>query len=329
VTEITTIETEGVISTGTEAGIDGRPVLARRLPPDLLARRLAKEEGRDIAAVTTRRFFHLDRWNSFHSVVRNSLRVTGLYWRGLRNAGAVAVRENVVVLPRLPAAFDGFTLLHITDLHIDRNALAMRRLAELLPDLQYDHCVLTGDYRGASFGSNAQTLDGMAAIRAQLRGPAYAVLGNHDSIHMLPPLEAMGYTVLMNECAVIARGEQQLYLAGIDDAHFFETHDITAARSTIPQDAFAILLSHTPETYREAAAAGFDFMLSGHTHGGQICLPGSIPVTLDAQITREFGAGPWSYGDLTGYTSVGVGTSLIPVRFNCPPEIVLHRLKRA
>src|SRR3954465_14630772 len=91
---------------------------------------------------------------------------------------------------------------------------------------------------------------------------------------------------------------------------------------------FSILLSHTPEVYRQAAQANFDLMLSGHTHGGQICLPGSIPIKLEAVLPRRMGAGPWQYRDMTGYTSVGAGSSVVPVRLNCPPEITLHHLRR-
>jgi predicted MPP superfamily phosphohydrolase len=86
--------------------------------------------------------------------------------------------------------------------------------------------------------------------------------------------------------------------------------------------------SHTPEVYRQAAHAGFQVMLSGHTHGGQICLPGSIPITLDSVLPRRMGAGPWKYGALTAYTSVGAGSSIVPVRFHCLPEITLHNLQK-
>jgi predicted MPP superfamily phosphohydrolase len=87
------------------------------------------------------------------------------------------------------------------------------------------------------------------------------------------------------------------------------------------------LLSHTPEIYRQAAHADFKLLLSGHTHGGQVCLPGSIPITLDAVLPRHMGSGPWKYHNMSGYTSVGVGSSIVAVRFNCPPEITLHHLK--
>ena len=84
-----------------------------------------------------------------------------------------------------------------------------------------------------------------------------------------------------------------------------------------------------PETYADAAAHGFDLMLSGHTHVGQLCLPGGIPIKLEAVLPRAMGNGAWQYEALAGYTSVGVGTSLLPVRLNCPPEVTLHRLRRA
>ena len=118
-----------------------------------------------------------------------------------------------------------------------------------------------------------------------------------------------------------------MYLAGIDDAHWHRTGDIAAAAASIPPGAFSVLLSHTPEVYAEAARAGFRLQLSGHTHGGQICLPGGIAVTLEADLPRRMGSGPWRHDSLIGYTSPGAGCSIVPVRFNCPPEITLHHLK--
>ena len=91
---------------------------------------------------------------------------------------------------------------------------------------------------------------------------------------------------------------------------------------------FSILLSHTPEIYQQAAHAGFDVLLAGHTHGGQICLPGSIAITLQAPLPRAFGAGAWRYGRMAGYTSVVCTIGVVAVRFNCLPEITLHRLER-
>ncbi len=146
---------------------------------------------------------------------------------------------------------------------------------------------------------------------------------------MVPGLEEMGIRMLLNECDPIERDRQRIYLAGIDDAHYYRVDNIEKAASTIPHGDFSILLSHTPEIYRQAAHAGFSLLLGGHTHGGQICLPGSIPLTLDSTLPRYLGSGAWKYHDMSGYTSVGAGSCVVAVRLNCPPEITLHHLQSA
>jgi uncharacterized protein len=272
-------------------------------------------------------FFHIENWYSIHSVIRMTLMLMGLYWRGRKNAERIRVRHNHIGMQTLPSRFDGFTLLHISDLHVDMNEGAMRRLMELLPGMTYDVCVLTGDYRGATFGPFDAALEGLAQVRAHLKGPVYGVLGNHDTIRMVPGLEEMGIRMLLNECEAISRGDETVYLAGVDDAHYYRVDNIEKAASEIPDNGFSILLSHTPEIYRQAAHAGFDLLLSGHTHGGQICLPGSIPISLDSVLPRYMGSGPWKYRDMVGYTSVGVGSSIVAVRINCLPEVTLHHLR--
>jgi len=273
-------------------------------------------------------FFHLENSSWAEWIIRNVLKATGLYWRARQNAERILVKRNDMRFKTLPPLFEGFTILHISDLHVDMNEVAMNRLIELVRSMQYDVCVLTGDYRGRTFGPFQPALDGVARVGTHLKQPIYAVLGNHDTIQMVPGLEAMGIRVLLNECETIVRKDQRIYLAGIDDAHFFRVDNIEKAALAIPRGEFSILLSHTPEVYRQAAHANFDLMLSGHTHGGQICLPGSIPIKLEAVLPRQMGAGPWQYSDMTGYTSVGAGSSVVPVRLNCPPEITLHHLRR-
>jgi uncharacterized protein len=272
-------------------------------------------------------FFHIENWYSIHSLIRSTLKLSGLYGRGRRNAERVQVRHNHIRLQKLPTAFNGFTLLQLSDLHVDISEGAMRRLAELLPDLDYDVCVMTGDYRGATFGPFDAALAGMKRLRSHLREPVFGVLGNHDTIRMVPGLEEMGIRMLLNECAPIRRDSASIYLVGIDDAHYYRVDNIEKAASDIPHVGFSILLSHTPEVYRHAAHAGFDLLLSGHTHGGQICLPGSIPITLDSVLPRHMGSGAWKYHEMLGYTSVGAGSSIVAVRINCLPEITLHHLR--
>ena len=272
-------------------------------------------------------FFHPENWYAAHSVIAAILKLSGLYWRGQKNAQNVKLKRNAIVSASLPRAFDGFTILHLSDLHIDSNERAMERVATLVQHIQYDICVLTGDYRGRTFGTYEDTLNGLEKIRRHLHGDVFAVLGNHDTIRMVPGMEALGIRMLLNEAAEIVRGAQRIHLIGVDDAHYFRVDNIEKAAAHIPPEEFSIFLSHTPEIYRQAAHAGFNLMLSGHTHGGQICLPGPIPITLDSVLPRYMGSGAWKYRDMLGYTSAGAGTSIVPVRINCPPEITLHELR--
>lgn len=295
-----------------------------------LAQRLGLE-GEHEARVFRRgtHFFHLENWYSVHGLMRLALALAGLHRRGLRNALAVTVRHNEVALPRLPRAFDAYTLLHLSDLHLDMNARLVEVLIERVQGLDYDACVLTGDFRYRTFGSFEPALHALERLRKHLRGAVFAVLGNHDSIRMVPQLEEMGVRVLLNEAAALERGGATIYLAGIDDAHYYRTHSLMRAAEDIPSGACAILLSHTPEPYRHAAHADFSLMLSGHTHGGQICLPGGVPLITDCAAPRACARGAWRYHELRGYTSVGCGSSIVDVRLNCRPEITLHRLRPA
>lgn len=273
-------------------------------------------------------FFHPEKWYLSATIIRTALMATGLYWRARRNAEDIKIRRHDIRSPDLPASFDGFTILHISDLHADLNDGAMRRLVDLLPTISYDICVLTGDYRAKTFGPYRAALEGVAQVCEQLKGSVYGVLGNHDTIRMVPALEELGVRMLLNESETIERGAEHIHLVGIDDAHYYRVDNIEKAASGVPAAGFSILLSHTPEIYRQAAHAGFNLLLSGHTHGGQICLPGAIPIVLDSVLPRRMGSGAWSHHDMIGYTSVGVGSCVLPVRLNCPPEITLHRLSR-
>lgn len=302
--------------------------LEQRLGRVHARQRLGIERDHEMQVFGQRRtFFHPENVRPIAVLLRTMLRLTGTYGRGQRNAARVVLRHNEVRVPRLPQHFDGFTLLHLSDLHADMSEPAMNAVAALVAGLRYDMCVLTGDYRGRTAGPFDATLDIIARLRAALTGPIYGVLGNHDTIQLVPGMEAMGIRMLLNECETISRGDQHIHLAGVDDPHFYRMDNIEKATARIPDGAFSILLAHTPEVYRQAAHAGFDLLLCGHTHGGQICLPGSIPIILEAKLPRRMAAGAWRYHAMHGYTSVGAGACMVPVRFNCPPEITLHHLR--
>jgi len=304
--------------------------LSQRLGRVHLRQRLSLES--EYEAQVFRRgthYFHLENWYPAHAVIRASLSLVGLHGRGRRNALKIRIVHNDVRLAALPAAFDGYTILHLSDLHLDMSEDFVDALIERVRAVDYDLCVLTGDYRYRTRGPYEPALAGLARLRPHLKEPVYAVLGNHDSIRMVPGMEDLGIRVLLNESVRLERHGAMIHLAGIDDAHYYRVDNLHKAAHDIPHQEVSILLSHTPEPFRNAAHADFKLMLCGHTHGGQICLPGGIPLITDADCPRAYVRGPWRYHDLAGYTSVGAGSSIVDVRLNCLPEITLHRLQRA
>ena len=292
--------------------------------------RLAMESGRlnHRADGTQRR--RRDWFDRFLKVGGMGLRASGLFGRGLRNALDIDLVQADLTLPRLPAAFDGYRILQISDPHLDHLPELGRIAATLLQGLEVDLMVLTGDYRGDVRGPFAASLAPLPAIleAVDVRDGRFAILGNHDSADMVGPLEAMGLTLLLNEHATIARDGQSLHITGVDDVHHFHSpHARMAVRTAA--EGFRLALVHSPEIADVAAAAGIDLYLCGHTHGGQICLPGGRPIVRHLRRCRAFAAGTWRCGDMVGRTSSGLGVSGLPVRFNCRGEIALLTLRRA
>lgn len=273
-----------------------------------------------------RNYFHLENWYSAHSVIRNALRLAGLHGRARRNALNIRVHRQDITVPGLPPEFAGLRILHLSDLHLDMNAEFPTVLSERVSGLEYDLCVITGDFRFLTHGPIDAAMTAMAQVRERLKGPVYGILGNHDSIRMVPSLEGMGIHMLLNESVKIERGGAVIHLAGVDDPHYYRVDNLQRARHGIPVAETSLLLAHTPEIYKQAAHAGFDVMFCGHTHGGQIRLPGGAPLLTNARCPRRFCAGYWRHGRLQGYTSLGTGSSVVDVRLNCPPEVVIHRL---
>ncbi|MCX7017745.1 MAG: metallophosphoesterase [bacterium] len=270
--------------------------------------------------------FHIENVEWLMAAIYYVLRATFLYGAGYRNFLDLRVRRNTIELDGLPEAFRGFRILHLSDLHADLDPALTDALIERLKGLDYDVCVLTGDYRASTSGSYDKTVDAMERLSAHIKSPKYAILGNHDFIEMAPPLERAGYRFLLNETVKIERGGEAIHLSGVDDPHFYMTENLHKACEGVPSNSITILLSHSPEIFRKAAAMGYDLMLCGHTHGGQFCLPGGVPVITNGRCPRFMVRGNWKHRQMKGYTSPGTGSCGVPARFFCPPEVALHEL---
>lgn len=302
--------------------------LIRRLGVVHVRQRLGiEDEGEQPVIGRGRTRFHPENWFSAHRLLRALLQASLLYGWGQRNALNIGVTHNIVRSGRLPPAFDGYRVLHLSDLHLDMNEAFPHALAERVRPLQYDVCVITGDFRYRTSGSWEPALEGLRRVLPHLSTPIHAVLGNHDSLRMVPELEALGVQVLLNENRVLQRSGERIHLVGVDDPHFFRADNLERAWEGLPDSAYVLLLAHSPEIYRQAAHAGADLMLAGHTHGGQIRLPGGIPIMTNADCPRHMAAGRWWYAGMQGYTSVGAGSSIVDARFNCRPEVTIHELR--
>lgn len=133
--------------------------------------------------------------------------------------------------------------------------------------------------------------------------------------------------MLVNDSQVIERDGDKIWIIGIDDPHYYRVHDLDMAFRSVPADGFKIFLAHSPEAYFEAAPFHPQLYLCGHTHGGQICLPGKGPLYTNSRAPRFTAAGSWEYQGMKGYTSRGVGASGVPIRYNCSGEITLITLR--
>jgi len=258
------------------------------------------------------------------------LRPIGLYERGMRNALDIRLRRMEVAFDDLPPAFDGYTILHLTDLHVDGLAGTTRRVLDLVEVLDVDICIMTGDYRFRVHGPFHAVLPDFRQLADTIRtrDGIFATLGNHDTVDMVAPLEELGIRILANQSIGIDRGSETMLLTGLDDVHYYYTSD--ALDALFDHDGagpFQWVAVHSPEFVTQAAAAGARLYLTGHTHGGQFCLPGGLPILTHSVSRRKYAVGLWQHGAMTGYTSCGVGISALPVRYNNRGEVTLLTLR--
>jgi hypothetical protein len=273
-----------------------------------------------------RHFFNelfMDEFSIAVPFVKAALRLSGSYRRAKENAFNTEIVRHIVSSPALPKAFDGYTALQLSDLHIDGHPRFYEHLINLIRPLEYDAAFLTGDYRFLIWG-NVETahaylhrLVGML----RMKSPVYGILGNHDIFLTAEFLHSEGVHMLINDSTRIERGGECLYLAGVDETIYYNAADIHAALEGC--DGYTILLAHSPALYDAAAHSGVDFYLCGHTHAGQFCLPGGSPILTHFRGPRRLVKGPWEHTGMKGYTSRGAGASGIFARLNCRPEISL------
>lgn len=248
-----------------------------------------------------------------------------------RPRGAADVTRAEVAVRGLPPEFDGYQILHLSDAHAGPFLSPRALRARLSParGIECDLVAFTGD-----LASSGWAVAGAAAAccgEVAARDGAAAVLGNHDNwlgpARVRAALEAEGARVLVNSHMTIHRGRARIHVAGVDDASYTRRDDLGAAFAGIPEGEVVVLLSHTPDIIRERGVTRAALVLAGHTHGGQVVLPGVGPLYVPSRVGRRYAQGMHWIGDGWLVVTRGVGEVSVPVRINCPPELVLVTLR--
>jgi predicted MPP superfamily phosphohydrolase len=242
-------------------------------------------------------------------------------------ANSLTLERVEIKLDRLPAKLDGFKIVHLSDIHhspftpIEHIERAVRISNRLKPNL----FVLTGDYVSHDSDYIAPVAEALGKLSAE--HGTYACLGNHDhwtDPHLITDLfRGEGISVLVNEGFRLDASGGSFWLAGVDDYMVGRTDVGAALKGSFP-DEMKVLLAHNPIIFRQAARVGVDLTLSGHTHGGQVKIRDEEKRILPR---RKLSSGLHSRYDSQIYITRGIGTVVLPVRYQCPPEITLIELR--
>jgi predicted MPP superfamily phosphohydrolase len=260
-------------------------------------------------------------------------------YSGLIEANEVDVKKIELKVQRLAPAFDGFKIALLADLHFGpytgkhEIGAAVGEANRLSPDV----VVLLGDFVSESLlGKNkeaASNAEPCAEVLSGLRSRhgSFAVLGNHDyntdPEFVANALGSHGIKVLRNANRVIEQDGGRLWLLGTNDAIFGEVR-LDSALANVPPSETKILLAHEPDLADQSSRYGIDVQFSGHSHGGQIRIPGLRPAWLPP-LARKYYDGYYPVNGLQLYTNRGIGTVGVPFRFLCPPEVTLVTLRAA
>ncbi len=243
------------------------------------------------------------------------------------------VTQHTVKLRYLPREFDGFRLAQISDIHLEDGDMTrdLPDICALVTEQNADAIVVTGDFVTiATMANPADLARGLAPLRAP--HGVFGIMGNHDywgaqrSQWMEEMLKPTPVRLLINQTHVFERGQTRLHLAGYDD-FWAGAPDFEGVAARVPAREAAIALGHEPDFAIEVSALNkFGLMLSGHSHGGQIALPGGIPIHVPTY-ANKFPRGWYEVNGMRLYTNRGLGTVGIPMRFCSRPEISIFTLR--
>lgn len=255
-----------------------------------------------------------------------------VFWGFLIEPGRLVIREETIQIDNWPQSLDGLRIAVLSDIHVDNRFITekkVRTIVERTNQRQPELIVILGDYISGGRTRARVEPEVFAPVLKDLRAPlgVYSVLGNHDwwynGARVRKALEQNGIKVLENESAKVDARGTSFWLVGLADL-WTQPQRITDTVATVPEGPPLIALTHNPDIFPNVPQR-VSLLLAGHTHGGQVRFPIIGPVVESS----EYG---WLHGQLFAnnhhlFVTTGIGTSIIPVRFGLPPEIVILTLK--
>ena len=247
----------------------------------------------------------------------------------LDEANTLTVERVEIELKRLPPKLDGFRIVHLSDTHHSRftDIEHISRAVEMANESRPDMALLTGDYVSHDADYIAPVAETLGKLESEFG--TFACLGNHDhwtdASLVTDLLRGEGVMVLINEGFRFAARDASFWLAGVDDYMAGKTDVRAALHGSFP-DEMKLLLAHNPLIFRQAVRAEVDLTLSGHTHGGQIKVRDPEKKILPS---RKLKSGHHQRKESQIYITRGIGTVVVPARYQCPPEVKLLELRAA
>ena len=264
--------------------------------------------------------------------------LTALIWYSfIFEPNNIQIKKISIEIENLPESFNNTRIVHLTDFHSHNFGEREKRVLEILEEIDPDFVFITGDFIDHKTKDINSCQEFWRELGNRYQGKIFGITGNHEywnndinAEDFKNLLEESGIIVLDNRNEKIFQGDEYIYLIGIDDPHT-GNDDLKKAAAGAEKNVPKILLAHSPDIVNDLESLKkekIDLILAGHTHGGQIRIPFVQPYWTPTKNRGKYASGLFEIGDIYLYVNRGIGMAVLPIRFNCPPEITVIELKK-
>ncbi len=249
----------------------------------------------------------------------------------------IQIERISITLENLPKEFEGTKIVHLTDFHSYNFGKREKKVLEILEDIDPDFVFITGDFIDHKTKDINSCQEFWQELGNKYQGKVFGITGNHEywnnginAEDFKSLLEENGIVILDNKNEKIFQDDKYIYLIGVDDPHT-GNDDLEKAVADTKKSIPKILLAHSPDIVNDLESLekeNIDLILAGHTHGGQFVIPFVRPYWTPTKNHGKYASGLFEIGNTILYVNRGIGTAVLPIRFNCLPEVTVIELKK-